>query len=191
MADKLHKVLATGTSVQNAFENAVEQLLEGGNLTGDILPKPQKGSTKKVEGYKKEKAVYAKSENAQTYEKVFLVKAGDKTLQEFKTITEAKKFAQTHVLENKTELEIHVEHRIVEGDAVYATVAYQPETLGQWELVIVEEIADEVKEDEAEESDEDEDAEVEATDADEDADEADESEEDSDEDEQKLAQAAE
>ena len=138
MADKLHKVLATGTSVQNAFENAVEQLLEGGNLTGDILPKPQKGSTKKVEGYKKEKAVYAKSENAQTYEKVFLVKAGDKTLQEFKTITEAKKFAQTHVLENKTELEIHVEHRIVEGDAVYATVAYQPETLGQWELVIVE-----------------------------------------------------
>lgn len=191
MADKLHKVLATGTSVQNAFENAVEQLLEGGNLTGDILPKPQKGSTKKVEGYKKEKAVYAKSENAQTYEKVFLVKAGDKTLQEFKTITEAKKFAQTHVLENKTELEIHVEHRIVEGDAVYATVAYQPETLGQWELVIVEEIADEVKEDEAEESDEDEDAEVEATDTDEDADGADESEEDSDEDEQKLAQAAE
>ena len=193
MADKLHKVLATGTSVQNAFENDVEHLLESGNLTGDILPKPQKGSTKKVEGYKKEKAVYAKSENAQTYEKVFLVKAGDKTLEEFKTITEAKKFAQAHVLENKTELEIHVEHRVVEGDAVYATVAYQPETLGQWELVIVEEIADEVEETEEEASDEDEDTEVEATeeDADEDADEADETDEDEGEDEQTLAQAAE
>ena len=193
MSDKLHKIIGTGSSVQNAFETAVEALLEGGTITGDILPKPQKGSTKKVEGYKKEKAVYAKSENAVSYEKVFLVKDGDTVLSEHTTISDAKKSAQAYVLENKKDVEIHIEHRVVEGDAIYATVAYQPETLGQWEMVIVEEIADEAEETDADESDEDEDAEVEATEEteDEDADEADESDEDESEETETLAQAAE
>lgn len=177
MAEKLHKVLAKGTSVQNAFENAVEQLLESGAIEGDVLPKPQKGSTKKVEGYKKEKALYSKNEDAQSYEKIFLVKAGDETLHECSTITEAKKFAQAWVVEHKKDAEIHVEYRAVEGDSVYASVAYQPETHGQWELVIVEEIADE-QDEQAEETDED-------------ADEADEDEETAEEDEQDERIAAE
>lgn len=153
--EKTYTVTAEGMKKSEAIDAAREELLESGQIEGDLRKRPVPGSVNEIQAPQKQKVAYEASENDTAFYRVYTLKGegveeilNEMELEEKVTPAQARARAKELAQEHGTSIEVHVS--ATQEDTLMGTQEYTPGIEGKWEFDIVEvlEVDDQETEDE-------------------------------------------